>query len=101
MQALVRPLGKMVNWVIGLALTPRCPGCGTITGELHNFCSDCWAGIEWLGNGGCQSCGQALEATDIETCAICLAKPPIVERTRAAVAYGEATRTLPLRLKYS
>ena len=37
----------------------------------------------------------------METCAACLAKPPIIERTRAAVGYGETTRTLPLRLKYS
>jgi ComF family protein len=100
-QALLRPIGILGKWVIDLALPPRCPGCGTITGELHNFCSDCWQRIEWLGNGGCQSCGQPLQATDIETCAVCLAMPPIIERTRAAVAYGDATRTLPLRLKYS
>ena len=37
----------------------------------------------------------------METCAACLAKPPIIARTRAAVAYGDTTRTLPLRLKYS
>ena len=72
-----------------------------ITGELHNFCSDCWRQIEWLGDAGCRSCGLPLEATDIETCAACLAQPPIIARTRAAVAYGEITRTLPLRLKYS
>jgi ComF family protein len=101
MQTLVRPIEDAANWVIGLALPPRCPGCGTITGELHSFCADCWRGIEWLGDGGCQCCGQHLQVTDIEICALCLAKPPIIERTRAAVAYGEATRTLPLRLKYS
>ncbi len=101
MRSFVRPIENVGKWVIGLALPPRCPGCGTITGELHNFCPDCWREIEWLGNGGCQSCGQPLEATDVETCAVCLAKPPVIDRTRAAVAYGEATRTLPLRLKYS
>lgn len=101
MQALMRPIENGGKWLIGLALPPRCPGCGTITAELHNFCADCWRQIEWLGDGGCQACGQLLEATDIETCAVCLAKPPMIARTRAAVAYGEATRTLPLRLKYS
>ena len=50
---------------------------------------------------GVVSCGLPLEATDVETCAVCLAKPPIIGRTRAAVAYGDTTRTLPLRLKYS
>jgi ComF family protein len=42
-----------------------------------------------------------LAATELETCAACLSKPPIIERTRAAVAYGDTTRILPLRLKYS
>jgi ComF family protein len=101
MQALARPIGDAGKWLVSLALPPRCPGCGTITAELHNFCADCWRQIEWLGDAGCQTCGQPLEATDVETCAACLAKPPVIARTRAAVAYGEATRTLPLRLKYS
>ena len=101
MDVILPPIQAAGNWLIGLALPPRCPGCGTITGEPHNFCSDCWGQIEWLGDAGCQSCGMPSEATDIETCAACLAKPPIIERTRAAVAYGETTRILPLRLKYS
>ena len=99
--AIESPFRTIAGWVVGLALPPRCPACGTITGELHNFCADCWKQIEWLGDAGCRSCGLPLEATDTENCAVCLAKPPIIERTRAAVAYGEITRTLPLRLKYS
>ncbi len=95
------PLKSAANWVLDLALPPRCPGCATITGQPTSFCADCWSRIEWLGDAGCKSCGLPLEATDIETCAACLARPPIIGRTRAAVAYGETTRTLPLRLKYS
>jgi len=101
MQVLAQPIGAAAKWVVDLALPPRCPGCGTITAELHSFCADCWRQVEWLGDSGCRTCGMPLEATDLETCAACLAKPPIIERTRAAVAYAEATRTLPLRLKYS
>ncbi len=101
MYRLESPIRAAGEWVVGLALPPRCPACGTITGELHNFCTDCWKQIEWLSDTGCMSCGLPLEATDIETCAACLARPPLIERTRAAVAYGETTRTLPLRLKYS
>lgn len=101
MQALIAPLKMAGEWVIDLALPPRCPGCGAITSELHSFCAGCWRTIEWLGDAGCTSCGLPLAATDIEICAACLAKPPIIERTRAAVAYGDTTRTLPLRLKYS
>ena len=101
MQALVRPVGSVAKWIVDLALPPRCPGCGTITAELHSFCGECWRTIEWLGDAGCRTCGLPLEATEAETCAACLAQPPVIARTRAAVAYGDATRTLPLRLKYS
>ena len=101
MQLLPMPLKSAATWVLDLALPPRCPGCATITSQPASFCPDCWGRIEWLGDSGCESCGLPLEATDIETCAACLAKPPIIGRTRAAVAYGETTRTLPLRLKYS
>ena len=101
MQAIASPIHAAGRWLVDLALPPRCPGCGTITGEIHSFCTDCWRAIEWLGDSGCQACGLPLEATDVETCAACLARPPVIDRTRAAVAYGEATRALPLRLKYS
>lgn len=101
MQSLARSLKSAANWVLDLALPPRCPGCATITSEPASFCPACWTKIEWLGNAGCVSCGLPLEATDIETCAACVAKPPVIGRTRAAVAYGDTTRILPLRLKYS
>lgn len=101
MSLLLPRIKGAANWVVSLALPPRCPGCGTITDDLHSFCPDCWRQIDWLGESGCAACGQPLEATDVGTCAACLAKPPIIGRARAAVAYGDATRTLPLRLKYS
>lgn len=101
MRAIVQPLTTAGNWIVDLALPPRCPGCGTVTCKPHSFCTGCWTGIDWLGDAGCQSCGLPLEGTDVATCAVCLAKPPVIARTRAAVAYGDATRMLPLRLKYS
>jgi ComF family protein len=101
MQALMPPLQTAAKWVIDLALPPRCPGCGTITAEIQAFCAECWREIEWLGDAGCVTCGMPLEATELDTCGACLAAPPVIDRTRAAVAYGETTRALPLRLKYS
>lgn len=101
MRPLPSPIRTACGWVVDLALPPRCPGCGTIVMEVQSFCPDCWRKIDWLGDGGCASCGLPLEATEIGQCAACLAKPPIIHRMRAAVAYGDATRTLPLRLKYS
>jgi ComF family protein len=88
------------GWVLDFALPPRCAGCGTIVPEVHSFCADCWKQVEFLGQSGCSTCGLPLRATDAETCAVCLAKTPRIARTRSAVAYGELSRGLAIRLKY-
>jgi ComF family protein len=85
--------------LLDFALPPRCPACGTIAGEVDLFCADCWTAVEFLG-GGCTTCGLPLEGTEAETCGACLAEPPPLQRIRSAVAYGEAARSLVLRLKY-
>jgi ComF family protein len=86
--------------VLDFALPPRCAGCGTIVADVHIFCPDCWKQVEFLGEGGCGCCGLPLQATEQTTCARCLAAPPRIERTRAAVAYDELSRSLAIRLKY-
>jgi ComF family protein len=92
--------GKLADWLLDFALPPRCAGCGTIVTDVHSFCPDCWKCIEFLGSAGCVTCGTPLQATDADTCAVCLAKPPRITRTRAAVVYDDLTRSLVLRLKY-
>ena len=98
-------LGQGMQWMgraaLDFALPARCAGCGTITDFPHQFCSTCWQQVEWLGQGGCQQCGLPLENTDVDSCARCLARPPIIARSRAAIAYGDIARLLVLRLKYS
>jgi ComF family protein len=88
------------SWALDFALPPRCAGCGTIVAEVHTFCSDCWKKVEFLGHSGCLVCGIPLGATDTATCAACLARPPRIARTRAAVAYDELSRSVAIRLKY-
>jgi ComF family protein len=88
------------RWALDFALPPRCAGCGTIITEVHSFCAECWKRIEFLGAGGCSVCGIPLQSTEAETCAVCLAKPPRIARTRSAVAYDELSRGLAIRLKY-
>ena len=56
--------------------------------------------MEFLGESGCTTCGLPLEATEADSCGVCLAKPPRIARTRAAVAYGDFSRGLAIRLKY-
>ncbi|MFL6734134.1 MAG: ComF family protein [Sphingomicrobium sp.] len=86
--------------VLDFALPPRCAGCGTIVDQMHSFCPECWKKVEFLGEAGCSACGLPLEATDADLCASCLARPPRIDRTRAAVAYDDITRSLAIRLKY-
>src|SRR6476661_4640515 len=88
------------RWALDFALPPRCAGCGIIVGDVHSFCADCWTQVEFLGESGCTTCGLPLEATEADNCGVCLAKPPRIARTRAAVAYGDLSRGLAIRLKY-
>lgn len=86
--------------VIDFALPPRCSACGVIVADVHSFCPECWTKVAFLGSGGCGTCGIPLQATEAETCAVCLAKPPRIARTRSAVAYDDISRSLAIRLKY-
>ena len=95
-----RTLRTCARWALDFALPPRCAGCGVVVVDVHSFCSDCWKRVEFLGQGGCGTCGMPLRATDIEVCAACLARPPRIARTRAAVAYDELSRSVAIRLKY-
>ena len=88
------------RWALDFALPPRCPACGIIVTDVHSFCSDCWKEVKFLGNTGCSTCGLPLEATEAEQCGVCLARPPRIARTRAAVAYDDISRGLAIRLKY-
>ena len=91
---------RLLKPLLDFALPPRCGGCGAIVDELDSFCAQCWTKIDFLGSGGCSVCGLPLEGTEIDSCARCLAKPPRLERMRAATAYGEISRSIAIRFKY-
>ncbi|MEO8141867.1 MAG: ComF family protein [Sphingomicrobium sp.] len=101
MVAIAQSLKWLGQTALDFALPARCAGCGTITAMPHQFCASCWQQVEWLGQGGCDQCGLPLEATETAHCGRCLAQPPLIARSRAAVAYGDIARSLVLRLKYS
>ena len=86
--------------MLDFVLPARCAGCGAIVDEVHSFCVTCWTQVEFLGEGGCTTCGMPLEATEAEECGACLSRPPRIQRTRAAVAYGDLSRGIAIRLKY-
>lgn len=85
-----------------LALPPRCPGCGAVTGEDHRFCATCWQQLRFLGAPACATCNLpfAFDRGAGAHCGNCLAAPPRHDGIRAAVAYGDIARRLALGLKY-
>jgi ComF family protein len=89
--------------MLDFALPPRCPGCGAITGQPHRFCHDCWRSLTFLGEPCCARCGLpfAYPGDGEASCGRCLAEPPPFDRLRAAVAYGDVSRQVALKLKYS
>ena len=91
-----------VRPILDFALPPRCPGCGAIAGEPHRFCLDCWNELVFLGEPCCARCALPFDygAGEDVLCGACMADPPRFDRLRAAVAYGEISRKVALRLKY-
>lgn len=88
--------------VVDLALPPRCPGCGAVTGADHRFCAACWAELRFIGPPWCAWCRTpfAFDRGPDALCADCLRSRPRHAGIHAAVAYGEVARTVALRLKY-
>jgi ComF family protein len=88
--------------ILDFALPPRCPGCGVVIDEPHLFCLDCWSALAFLGPPWCVRCALPFDyGSDAEVeCGHCLAEPPAFDRLRAAVAYGEISRKVALKLKY-
>jgi len=88
--------------VVRFALPPRCPGCGVITPDVHQFCLECWSALDFLNGAQCARCGAPfeLDAGPGAICGACHADPPPIDAMHAAVAYGPIARALALKLKY-
>lgn len=71
------------------------PGPGALEPNL-------WAKLQFLSDPVCVRCGTPFEiAVDPgQVCGACLANPPVYDRARAALIYGDVSRDLVLSLKY-
>jgi ComF family protein len=85
--------------LLDFALPPRCPTCGDIVEQVDLFCGPCWGGLQFLAQ-GCERCGLPLGPAEEGNCATCEDASGPLARSRAALAYGEAARTIAMRLKY-
>lgn len=99
---LVRALRGSIDAALRFALPPRCPGCGEITPDMHEFCLNCWSALDFLGDPRCARCGAPFEIDPGAgtLCGACHADPPPIDAMRGAVAYGPIARALALKLKY-
>jgi ComF family protein len=97
-QILAAPLRALADF----ALPPRCPGCSQIVNDPHAFCQTCWQQLDFLAGPACSRCDLPLpfETADGAECAACIASPPRHAGIKAAVAYGDVSRNVALRLKY-
>lgn len=91
-----------IKLIADAALPARCPGCGAVTNEDHQFCANCWSAMRFIAPPWCASCNLpfAYDRGPQAICAQCLADPPQHAGVRAAVAYGDKARSLVLKLKY-
>jgi ComF family protein len=63
------------------------------------LCVACWGHLDFLTGQGCEACGVPLDAP-VGICAPCLATPHDHDGASAAVAYGDVSRTVILKLKH-
>lgn len=98
MQSFALPLQAIVDF----ALPPRCPSCGLITAGSNQFCVGCWQQLHFLSEPACATCDLPLPYAHGEgaQCAACLAHPPRHSGIKAAVAYGDISREIALKLKH-
>ncbi len=88
-----------VDWV----LPSRCPLCGVVVAEDHQFCLPCWQKLDFVSEPWCVSCGVpfAFEHVADAVCGNCLVSPPHHDGVRAAVVYDDNSGRIAMGLKYS
>ena len=93
---------SVINELINYALPSRCPVCGVVVAEQHNFCLPCWSKLKFLGEPGCAKCGKPFVFTRSpeEVCATCLIDQPQHDGVRAVVQYDDVSGAVVMRLKY-
>ena len=92
-------LSNPLDWV----LPSRCPLCGIVVVEDHQFCISCWQKMEFISEPWCVSCGVpfAFEHVADAVCGKCLECPPNHDGVRAAVVYDDNSGRIAMGLKYS
>ncbi len=100
---------RAATMVVHFALPPRCPGCGVVVSDDHQFCVTCWQQQHFLRPPWCALCHmplpellipQDVDAEDVRQCGPCLAKPPRHDGMDAVMAYDDVSSRIAVQLKH-
>lgn len=93
---------KIAQQFLNFLLPPACVACGSIVSSEKGLCAECWGKVDFIEQPICAQCGRPFEFDpgDTLSCAACLKKPPLYQRARSAVVYGEASRQFILSYKH-
>jgi ComF family protein len=88
---------------LDFVLPPVCLRCRELVADPHSLCPGCWAELEFLAEPLCACCGLPFPHALGEgvRCGACMKRPPVFDRARAAIAYGDVSRDLILPLKHA
>ncbi len=87
---------------LDILLPPVCVACGALVSNANALCSACWKKIDFIDDPQCRSCGRPFEfeLSFDNHCGACLRSPPLFERARSAIIYGDHSRQFILSYKH-
>lgn len=93
---------RAVGASLNLLWPPLCLACQAPVEDVGAFCPGCWAKLVFLAPPLCDGCGLPFpfDPGDGALCAGCLKRRHPFARARAALAYGEGSRSLILGFKH-
>jgi ComF family protein len=97
-----RRLGRTAGFVLDAVLPPLCLACARPVDAHGALCAGCWADIAFIAAPHCAVCGMPFEfaTPGAPVCGSCLRAPPVFDRARAVMRYGDVGRRLVVGFKH-
>ena len=102
-QLLSRGLQSIGRRALDFVLPPVCLRCRALIANPQSLCAKCWSELKFLAEPLCACCGLPFPHAlgHGVRCAACMARPPLFDKARAALAYDDISRDLILPLKHA
>ena len=88
---------------LDFVLPPVCLRCRALVSDPQSLCANCWSELKFLAEPLCACCGLPFPhalGTGVK-CGACMARSPVFDQARAAIAYDDISRDLILPLKHA